>query len=174
MRTLYSSMLRYPYPRGRPLAISCGLIIIGYRYPIIPELTMDRIVAISDTANIAIHALALADANGGSISAREVATRLGVSSTYLAKIMQRLAAKGFFRPSRGLGGGYALAKPADAISCLDVVEALEGDIPHRECLFAKAVCRTRTCALRVFCEETEAQLRNALSLTTVSAVARSF
>jgi len=135
---------------------------------------MDRIVAISDTANIAIHALALADANGGSISAREVADRLGVSPTYLAKIMQRLATTGFLTPSRGLGGGYALAKPADSISCLDVVVGLEGDIPHRECLFAKAVCRARTCALRVFCDETETQLRKALSFTTISAVARSF
>ncbi len=135
---------------------------------------MDRIIAISDTANIAIHALALAHTNGGSISAREVADRLDVSPTYLAKIMQRLATKGFLKPSRGLGGGYALAKPADSTSCLEVVEELEGDVPHRECLFAKAVCRTRTCALRAFCEETETQLRRALSLTTISAVARSF
>ncbi len=135
---------------------------------------MDRIVAISDTANAAIHALALAHVNGGSISAREVAERLGISPTYLAKIMQRLAAKGFLAPSRGLGGGYSLAKPAETISCLDVVVGLEGDIPRRECLFVKAICRTRRCALRTFCEEVETQLRNALSCTTVSAVARSF
>lgn len=135
---------------------------------------MDRIVALSDTVNAGIHALALAEANGGSISAREVAERLSVSPTYLAKIMQKLAARGFLTPSRGLGGGYALARPAAAISCLEVVVGLEGDIPHRECLFAHAVCRTRTCALRSFCDETEAQLRRALSLTTISAVARSF
>jgi Rrf2 family protein len=135
---------------------------------------MDRIISVSDTANAAIHALALAEAKGGSVSAREVAERLGVSPTYLAKIMQKLAAQGFLTPSRGLGGGYALARPADAISCLDLVVGLEGDIPHRECLFARAVCRTKTCALRSFYEEAETQFRNVLSTTTISAVARSF
>ncbi|MGB9685807.1 MAG: RrF2 family transcriptional regulator [Rectinema subterraneum] len=135
---------------------------------------MDRIVAVSDTVNAGIHALALAEANGGSISAREAAERLQVSPSYLAKIMQKLAIKGLLTPTRGLGGGYALAKPAEQISCLEVLTLLEGDLPRRECLFAKAVCRTGTCALRTFCADTEKRLRTALETTTIAAVARSF
>ena len=135
---------------------------------------MDRIVAVSDTVNAGIHALALAEANGASISAREAAERLGVSPSYLAKIMQKLAAGGLITPTRGLGGGYALARPAEQISCLDVLIILEGDLPRRECLFAKAVCRTGTCALRTFCADTEKRLRSALETTTIAAIARSF
>ncbi len=135
---------------------------------------MDRIIAISDTVNAGIHSLVLAEMNGGSVSARQVAERLGVSPTYLAKIMQKLAARGLLVPSRGLGGGYTLVRSATEISCLDVLDALEGDLPKRECLFARSVCRTKTCALRAFCEETETRLRRVLAATTIAAVARSF
>jgi Rrf2 family protein len=135
---------------------------------------MDRIVAVSDTVNAGIHALALAEAHGGSISARKAAEHLGVSSSYLAKIMQKLAAGGLLTPTRGLGGGYALARPAEQISCLEVLTLLEGDIPRRECLFAKAVCRTGTCALRTFCADTEKRLRSVLETTEIAAIARSF
>ncbi|GAB6277979.1 MAG: hypothetical protein SAMD01599839_25190 [Rectinema sp.] len=135
---------------------------------------MDRIIAISDTVNAGIHSLVLAEMNGGSVSARQVAERLGVSPTYLAKIMQKLAARGLLVPSRGLGGGYALVRSATEISCLDVLDALEGDLPKRECLFTRSVCRTKTCALRAFCEETDTRLRRVLAATTIAAVARSF
>lgn len=135
---------------------------------------MDRIVAVSDRVNAGIHALALAEVNGGSISAKEAAKRLHISPTYLAKIMQKLAVRGVLAPSRGFGGGYALTQPASEISCLDVFLMLESKIPHRECFFAHATCTTKTCALRVFCEETEAQFRRTLDSTTIAAIARSF
>ena len=135
---------------------------------------MDRIIAISDTVNAGIHSLVLAEMNGGNVSARQVAERLGVSPTYLAKIMQKLAARGLLVPSRGLGGGYTLVRSATEISCLDVLDALEGGLPKRECLFTRSVCRTQTCALRAFCEETDTRLRRVLAATTIAAVARSF
>ncbi len=135
---------------------------------------VDRTIAISDTVNAGIHALVLAEKNGGNIAARQAAERLGVSPTYLSKILQKLSGQGLLVPRRGLGGGYALARSAEAISCLEVLTALEGDLPIRECLFARSVCRTKTCALRTFCEETEARLRCVLAATTIAAVARSF
>ena len=50
---------------------------------------MDRIFAISDTVNTAVHALALAAASGGSISASKAAKELDVSPSYFAKILQK-------------------------------------------------------------------------------------
>jgi Rrf2 family protein len=135
---------------------------------------VDRVIAISDTVNAGIHSLVLAEKNGGAIVARQAAERLGVSPTYLAKILQKLAAKGLLVPRRGLGGGYALARSSEEISCLDILSALEGGVPTRECLFAKAVCRSKSCALRACCEEMEERLRLVLAATTISAVARSF
>jgi len=134
---------------------------------------MDRVFAISDTVNTAVHALALAAASGGSISASKAAKELDVSPSYFAKILQKLAAYELLVPTRGKRGGYSLSKPAEAISCLDVLLALEGEFPKRECLFQHSI-RKKTCALRILCEDTSANLRHALENTTIAAVARSF
>ncbi|MDX9828114.1 MAG: Rrf2 family transcriptional regulator [Spirochaetia bacterium] len=69
---------------------------------------MDRIIGISDRTNAALHALALADCNGGSIAAGAAAQRLGLSPSYMAKILQGLAAKGIIASTRGIGGGFSL------------------------------------------------------------------
>jgi Rrf2 family protein len=45
---------------------------------------------------------------------------------YLAKSLQALAAAGLVQTVPGPRGGYRLGRPADAISFLDVVEAVEG------------------------------------------------
>ncbi|MCX8012967.1 MAG: Rrf2 family transcriptional regulator [Rectinema sp.] len=135
---------------------------------------MDRILAISDTVNAAIHALTLAVRNGGRVSAREAAERLGVSYTYLSKIMQRLSNAGFLAASRGAGGGYILTRPGENITCIDILLTLEGELPMRECLFAHAVCMTGRCVLRTFCEETEQRLHQLLENTTIADIARSY
>ena len=135
---------------------------------------MDRVFAISDTVNTAVHALALAAASNGSISASKAAKELDVSPSYFAKILQKLAAYELLVPTRGKRGGYSLSRPAETISCLDVLLALEGEFPKRECLFQHSICRKKTCALRILCEDTSANLRYALENTTIAAVARSF
>lgn len=135
---------------------------------------MDKIVAISDRMNAALHALALAACNGGSISAKTAAERLGVSPTYLAKILQSLAAKGLIASVRGIGGGFSLLAPAAALRCMDVLVALDGPLPEHYCLFERAVCVTRQCGFKALCDETAAKMRAALEGTTVDDLARNF
>ena len=48
-----------------------------------------------------------------------------VPSNYLAKVLQLLAQADLIVGRRGVGGGYRLAKPADTISMLDVVNAID-------------------------------------------------
>ncbi|MEM7755096.1 MAG: Rrf2 family transcriptional regulator [Planctomycetota bacterium] len=48
-----------------------------------------------------------------------------VPSNYLAKVLQLLAQSDLIIGRRGVGGGYRLAKPADTISMLDVVNAID-------------------------------------------------
>jgi len=135
---------------------------------------VDRILAISDRTNSAIHALALAACNGGSIAANVAATRLEVSPTYLAKILQSLAARGLISSTRGIGGGFSLKKPAGETTCLEVLEALDGPLPSRECLFGKAICVTRTCVFSTLCAEIDEKVRTTLARSTVADIARSF
>jgi Rrf2 family transcriptional regulator, iron-sulfur cluster assembly transcription factor len=41
---------------------------------------------------------------------------------------------------RGTGGGFVLGRPAEEISLLSIVEAVEGPIMLNRCLIAKGTC----------------------------------
>ncbi len=140
---------------------------------------MDRILNVSDRANAAIHALALAARNeargegGSSQSARRVALELGVSSSYLAKVLQSLSRAGLVASSRGASGGFSLAREAEGISALEVIEILEGPLPSRACLFGAAVCATGGCALKALCQKVEVLVRETLASTSIGELSRS-
>ena len=135
---------------------------------------MDRVVGISDRANAAFHTLAVASNSGGSIAASAAAERLGVSPTYLAKILRTLTAKGILLSTRGIGGGFSLAKPPESITLMEVLVALDGPLPSRACLFEQTVCDTGTCFFRTLCQDFEARLRTALERSTITDLAASF
>jgi Rrf2 family protein len=135
---------------------------------------MDRVVGISDRTNFAFHALALAAASGGSMAAGTAAERLGVSPTYLSKILRALAAQGILESTRGIGGGFSYARPPESIALMEVLEALDGPLPSRSCLFEKTVCDTGTCLFKVLCLDIEARLREALERTTLADLAANF
>ena len=135
---------------------------------------MDRVVGISDRVNAAFHTLAVASNSGGSIVAGEAARRLGLSPSYLTKILGALSSKGLLESARGIGGGFSLAKASDSISLMEVLVALDGPLPSRGCLFEKAVCDTGTCFFKVLCQDFEARLRQALEGTTIADLAASF
>ncbi len=135
---------------------------------------MDRIVGISDRTNAALHALALADCNGGSIAAGAAAVRLGLSPSYMAKILQSLAARGVIASTRGIGGGFSLKKPASQMACLEVLEALDGPLSSNYCLFPKPVCVTRTCAFHRLCVDAKRLLVDTLRNSTIADIAAAF
>ena len=56
--------------------------------------------------------------------ARDIASDLSIPANYLGKMLQILAKKGFLFSQRGLGGGFSLAKPAEEITMLDIIEAV--------------------------------------------------
>ena len=135
---------------------------------------MDRIINVSDKGNAAVHALALAAAGGGRVTAADCAAELGVSPSYLAKVLQVLVRGGLLESTRGAAGGFELAREASGISCLEVIELLEGPLPRRECLFGKSVCAKGGCALKVMCERVGKSVRSALESTSIAALAASF
>jgi len=66
-------------------------------------------------------------------TAGETAREFRLSQAHLVKIIQRLAEAGFVETRRGKGGGFRLARSADAIRLGDVVRALEAPYPIVEC-----------------------------------------
>jgi Rrf2 family protein len=67
----------------------------------------------------------------GLVKAEVIADAESLSVAYLRKLMTQLAAAGVLRTSKGREGGYALARPAKAVSLLDVVEAIDGPVRGR-------------------------------------------
>lgn len=65
----------------------------------------------------------------------DLAELVGAPSQYLAKILVSLSKAGFLSAVRGTGGGYRLARPADQIRMLDVVELFDGSQVEGSCLF---------------------------------------
>jgi Rrf2 family protein len=61
----------------------------------------------------------------GPITGREIAERERLPGDYVEQILLRLRRADIIRSTRGARGGYALARPADAISIRDVIEASE-------------------------------------------------
>jgi Rrf2 family protein len=76
----------------------------------------------------------LASAPAGKlVSAKALAEFHGVPKEYLSKCLQLLSQAGLVHTTTGPKGGYSLAKPADKISFLDVIEAVEGKTKTFRC-----------------------------------------
>jgi Rrf2 family protein len=67
------------------------------------------------------------------LPAAKLAEYHGVPGAYLAKHLQSLARAGVLETVKGARGGYRLARPAAAITLLDIVEAIDGDEPGFRC-----------------------------------------
>lgn len=86
----------------------------------------------------------------------ELAGRLGIPATYLAKILQSLSRVGLLSTVRGPGGGVQLARPAREIHLLDVLSAIEPTLDFERCFLGLPACTEENpCAVH----ETWAPLR---------------
>jgi Rrf2 family protein len=103
----------------------------------------------------------------------EIARTQRIPVTFLAKIVAQLAAAGILRSTRGAHGGVALGRPADEISLLDIVEAIDGPMLLNECVADPTTCPLgEGCAVhRVWCQA-QAELVERLGQTTFAQLAR--
>ena len=68
------------------------------------------------------------------VQGQALARKVKVPAPYLAKVLAQLARGGVVSASRGVKGGYRLARPARDIRLIDVVEPLEGRWTRPGCL----------------------------------------
>lgn len=96
------------------------------------------------------------------LPAKALAEYHGVSETYLLKHLKLLVAEGVLQSVPGPKGGYRLGRDADAISLLDVVEAIEGRASAFRCAEIRQrgpVCLSEPGAYRLPCAIHVAMLR---------------
>jgi Rrf2 family protein len=83
-----------------------------------------------------------------------IAKEQKIPPSFLAKIISQLSIAGLIHTSRGARGGVSLAKPANEISILDVVESIDGPIFLNECTKSSSDCQfLGSCPLQeIWCE----------------------
>ncbi|OAT24310.1 RrF2 family transcriptional regulator [Proteus myxofaciens] len=130
-----------------------------------------------------IHCLLwLVDNPQRSLSSRELAELQGVSPSFLAKILPRLEKAGIVKANEGIRGGYRLALPAEKISFLAIIDAIEGYKPLFECQEVRQRCAvfdgappdwaiSDTCSVHKVILQAEKAMRDALATQTLAAVA---
>jgi len=118
-------------------------------------------ISVTSKSRYAVLALAeLALSGGEPVPIASIAERRGMPVQFLEQLFTTLRRAGFLVGHRGVGGGYTLSRPAEQITVLDVVQALDGRVGEeaRE-------------AGGIWAEGVEA-LRGVFARTTIAEVAR--
>ena len=76
----------------------------------------------------------MATAGDGLVTVAAVAKRYAIPEGALAKVFQQLVRAGLAAGTRGVGGGYRLARPASKITVLEVLHVFERPRPVGACL----------------------------------------
>jgi Rrf2 family protein len=102
-----------------------------------------------------------------------IAAEEDVPVSFLGKIFQALGRAHLVRSARGSGGGFALAKAPEAISVLEILEAIEGPIALQRCLDESVGCEHSTgCALCGLFTEAQDRVKEVFAGTTLAALAQ--
>ncbi|MBI2307415.1 MAG: SUF system Fe-S cluster assembly regulator [Rhodocyclales bacterium] len=106
-------------------------------------------------------------------SVAELAAVLGMAAPTTSKILKRLARHELVQSSRGAKGGYRLARPPEAISLADVIDAMEGPFGLTECSAVAGLCLQEAgCPLRDNWQRVNQVIRRTLDGVTLAEMSR--
>ena len=126
-----------------------------------------------DYALRAVIHLADDEHQGRACSVAEIADRERIPRQFLEKIIRDLIRTGLVRSQRGPHGGYALARPADAVTFRHVIEAVEGPISLNVCVGEHADCSLLgTCGMERVWREGQRRVMELFENTTIADVRR--
>jgi Rrf2 family transcriptional regulator, cysteine metabolism repressor len=88
------------------------------------------VLAITSKSPYAVRALAELARSGGAgpVPIGEIARRRDIPVQFLEGLFATLRRAGILSSQRGVKGGYSFARPADELTVLEIVEALEGSL----------------------------------------------
>lgn len=123
----------------------------------------------SQTAEYALRAtVMLAEPPLRALSAAELARLTEVPPPYLFKVMGQLVRAGVVTGQRGKNGGYRLSRPADEISVLEVVNAVDPLPRIRRCPLGRPEHEQALCPLHRQLDDTYAQIELTLGGRTLA------
>ncbi|AFC30881.1 hypothetical protein PM3016_4099 [Paenibacillus mucilaginosus 3016] len=123
----------------------------------------------SQATDYALHAMLylVAAAPEKPVGVQFLAEKLGVSQTYLSKMMSKLVKAGLIHSVPGAHGGYRLKRSLEEISFLDVIHAIEGTASFFEC----SLNHGSECLIQQVVLDAERQMEQVLQNTKISDIA---
>jgi len=103
----------------------------------------------------------------------EIAAGEGIPAPFLERILARLREGGLVKATRGVSGGYQLARESAGIAVGDIVTALEGPLSLVGCVPDEEACaRADSCASRVVWRRLDKAISGALNGITLEDLTR--
>jgi len=103
---------------------------------------------LSRRTDLALRVLWELNRRGDRMKRTELATEVGTTPDFLARIMTPLVRSGWVISEVGRTGGYEVSADLSTLSMLEVIEAVEGAPDDGRCVFRGSPCQTgETCAL---------------------------
>jgi Rrf2 family protein len=100
---------------------------------------------------------------GDIVSIETIAKGTNVPENFLRKIIQPFVKAGFIHSIRGVKGGITLARPANEINLLEIVEIAQGPIFLNKCLGSSDFCdQTKLCSVHLVWEKAQESLLSIL------------
>lgn len=98
--------------------------------------------------DLALRALRTLHRSGARMKRPALAAEIGTTPDFLARVVGRLVGAGWVESEPGRNGGYLLVADPEAISVLDVIEAVEGPAAGEKCVLRGGPCRpSEVCAV---------------------------
>ena len=99
---------------------------------------MLRISKLTDYATVILARLAAEPARR--FTAAQLASQTHLAAPTVSKLLKQLQRRGLVNSTRGLHGGYLLARPPIEINAAQILDALEGPVALTECASADSHC----------------------------------
>jgi Rrf2 family protein len=110
--------------------------------------------------------------DGGSFSASDIAEAYGISSTLMAKILQKLSREGLVVARHGSTGGYQLNRHPSNITILEAIRAVEGLLFITSCVTSHGECsQSIKCTIRQPLRRINESILDVLRKVTISQMA---
>jgi FeS assembly SUF system regulator len=131
---------------------------------------MLRISRLTDYATVILASLARDD--GQRRTATDIARGCHLAATTVSKLLKQLQRAGLVDSTRGLRGGYCLARPARQISAAAILDAMEGPLALTECATGHSQCDLQsTCSVGGSWQRINEAIRQSLHEITLAELA---
>jgi Rrf2 family protein len=121
-------------------------------------------------------AMEMARAGDRTVTVAQVARAYRIPAGALAKVFQQLVRSGVAIGTRGIGGGYRLARPPARLTILDLISIYEPPRPAGRCVLADRADRAcddvPSCRLRRLFDEVDEATRSTLQSVTLETLVR--